>query len=555
MSVTTPQNVSTIRRAGDWLAWLGGGDDELLLQVPRARARFVQMGLVLMTTASLAVLSMSFALHDGMHITWLAAVPFGLLWGFVILNLDRFLVLSMGTTRDLKHLFAMASPRLVMAALLALVISTPLVLRVFASTIDNEMRIYQRTQSQQQGQQEATTADQLRADRLKAQIDAQQHVLDGHLPDQITDPAAQHAQHEVDDLETKVGPARDAKNTAYEAWQCELYGAGARCHNASSRRGPGPLAAAKKREYDDALRSYTSLQGQLTAAQRVLDTAEKQLTGTEQSRLAKAQAAARAQLPGLEQQYATLTEQIGARSDDDTRANHRDTGILAQMRALSQATAKSSALRTAHLVLAGLFFMIELLPVLVKVLMNLAPASAYDVLAELKDEELKDRAKIQRVEARQVEEDKSETRIKAEQDMRRHELDLSKEANQRVADEMATIVEAALVDWSKQVHAQLGGQPAPGATNGASAAASGATTNPPPSGPANGGGASAGGANISGASAGGANGAGAGQRRPGRSSVWPANPSSASAFDDADEETEATAEVSGGYEMSDGDEL
>lgn len=519
MSAAT-SGAGTIRRWRDRLAWLGGGDRRLLQQVPQARDRFLQMGVVLLTTASLAVVSMAFALHDGMHASWLVAVPAGLFWGFVILNLDRLLVLTMGPTRDLRHLLLLAAPRLLMAALLALVISTPLVLRIFSSTIDNEMKRYQLQQSREQAQQESGTADQTRADRIREQIDEQQRILDGHLPDEVVDPAAQNAESKVADLQARTDRARRAKDDAYEAWQCELYGAGARCHGASKRRGPGPLAGAKRQQYDVAFGAFTTLQRQLTAAQAVLVRAQGTLEGTQRSRLAEAQRAAGEQLPELEEQYERLEREIAADSAATDRANKDDTGILAQMRALSQATHEDSTLRTAHLVVAGLLFMIELLPVLVKILMNLAPASAYEVLAALEDEEVKDRVKIQRIEARQIEEDKSATRIDAERDMRERELKLSKQANERVADEMSTIVEAALADWSVQVSNGLGRQPDDG-PNGNRPHANGTGPRPP--------------------------------RRPGRSSAWPPQPGSASPA--AGDAAAGTTEIDPGYDLPVGGEL
>jgi hypothetical protein len=521
-----------LQRIGDWLAWLGGGDRDLLAQVPRARARFVQMGLVLLTTATLAVLSMSFALHDGMHTEWYVAIPLGVLWGFVILNLDRFLVLSMGTTRDVGRLALMAAPRLVMAALLAVVISTPLVLRVFSSTIDDQIRTYQRHESQQQSREQASTADQTQADRLQAQIRALQRVEDGHLPDTITNPAVDAARQRADSLQRQATRARTAMDTAREVWQCELYGSA--CHNGSRRRGPGPIAAAKKSEFDEARSAYLAVNRQLTAAKAIQATAEGKLAKTTHDRLVIAQAAAARELPGLRDQLARLTRRINAEAAADGEANRKDTGILAQLRALSQASHDNPSLQTAHLVVALLFFMIELLPVLVKVLTNLGPPSAYDVLAGLADEQLKDSARIRRVEARQIEEGKSETRIDAERDMRERELDLSKQANARVAGEMTTIMDAALQDWSAQVRSQLGGN-----------------------GPAHNGHGVNGNGNGNGVNGNGSNGHNNGgsrraQAKPGSSSQWDGKRRPG---DSGEDEDELRTEVRSGYDLPDGEEL
>ena len=82
---------------------------------------------------------MMFALHDGVHTSLAVAIIGGLVWGFIILNLDRFLVLSMGHTRDWKRLLLMALPRLGLAAVISIVVATPITLRIFAQDIQNEM--------------------------------------------------------------------------------------------------------------------------------------------------------------------------------------------------------------------------------------------------------------------------------------------------------------------------------------------------------------------------------------------------------------------------------
>ena len=128
-----------MNRIGDFMVWLGGGNKSILVQVPQERPRFAQMAGVMLTTAGMASLSMIFALRDGVNAPLTAAILFGLVWGVVVLNLDRFLVLSIGSTRDHRRLLLIAVPRLVLALVLSIVISTPLVLRIFASDISSQL--------------------------------------------------------------------------------------------------------------------------------------------------------------------------------------------------------------------------------------------------------------------------------------------------------------------------------------------------------------------------------------------------------------------------------
>ncbi len=367
---------------GEFLAWLGTANPDVLRRVPSARDRFMQMGAVLLVTASLAVASMSFALHDALQAPWPWAVLLGLAWGAMILTIDRFLVLSIGSTRNRWQLLLMALPRLAMAALLSLAVSTPLVLRVFRSDIKAEVYSQQLQRSQQQAAQIAGSQESRDAAALAQQIAQNQAVLDGHLPDSVTSPALQQAQQPVAALSAQQQQAQAARDTAYEAWQCELYGAGPTCQGASNWVGPGPLAGAKQREYADAQAHLEAVTASLQQATSIEQADQREENTAQAGTLAAAQQQARSQLPALRSRYAALQADLQRISEPGTSVNFGDTGILAQLQALSQLSSRNATLLAAHLVVMALFFLIEILPVTIKILLNLQPPTAYDVVAK-----------------------------------------------------------------------------------------------------------------------------------------------------------------------------
>ena len=53
-----------IKKISDALAWLGGANLAILGRAPTSRGKFVQMGLVLLTTASIAGVSMTFFMNQ-----------------------------------------------------------------------------------------------------------------------------------------------------------------------------------------------------------------------------------------------------------------------------------------------------------------------------------------------------------------------------------------------------------------------------------------------------------------------------------------------------------
>ena len=134
---------------------------------------------VLLTTSGIAVLSMIFALHDGVKIPLFTALVLGVLWGFVILNLDRFLVLSMDIAGSRWNLLLMAAPRLALAAVLSLVISTPLVLRVFASDINAQLKITQLVNSANEAKLEKGSKEVQEYNQAQPKITADKAILAG----------------------------------------------------------------------------------------------------------------------------------------------------------------------------------------------------------------------------------------------------------------------------------------------------------------------------------------------------------------------------------------
>ncbi len=437
-----------ITRAGDFMAWLGGGDREILEQVPQERTRFVQMAGVLLTTAGLAVVSMAFALHDGVKAPLAPSVILGVLWGVVILNLDRFLVLSMGSTRDRKRLVFITLPRLALAVVLALVISTPLVLRIFASDINQQLFIMQQKESRQESSLEAKSGQQQEANQVEDEINTDQGILNGHLPQSVTSPQLQSDQKQVSQLQKEAASDYQAEVTAREAWQCELDGQ--TCEGSSGKVGDGPRAQAKYQEYEQDVKTYNSVESQLTAAQAAEKTAQSGFSSDLSSRVQQLKAQARAALPGLEREHSKLVADLQATAASGWSVNAKNTGILAQLQALSEASAASPSLQAARLAVLALFFLIEILPVTVKFLLNIGPPSAYEVVAKLREDEAIDAATMRRIESRRIGEAESRTRIGVQDDMQQKEEDLGKHANTRIASEMTKILDATVLEWSRQ---------------------------------------------------------------------------------------------------------
>jgi Domain of unknown function (DUF4407) len=459
---------------GDFLAWLGGADLKILAQAPGyERTRFIQMAIVLLTTSGIGTLSMMFALHDGVGTPLAVAIIGGLVWGFVILNLDRFLVLSMGHTRDWKRLLLMALPRLALAAVISMVVATPLTLRIFASDIKNEMVQVNANESKQIAKEQLQTGPATQAASTLAKIDTDKQILAGHLQGTVSNPRVTFWQNRVGTLATQVQQAQTAMDKAQAAYQCEVDGSGPHCEGASDLEGDGPIAQLKKTEFDQAQQKFQSLNTQMHSAQQQLATAQSTAEKASNQTLQQQQSEAKAALPGLEKQYNQLEAQLKQNEGQAQDAVQRNTGILAQLQDLSAAGAKNPMLSVAQWVVTLLFFCIEILPVMVKVLLNIGPLTTYETLLKNEEDMITDRAKLTRVSRRRDAEREAEKQIAIDEHMRQLEEKLGKKTNEHVAQHMEAILDVALAEWSRQVQAKLSVQPPSGTAAGAAGIASG----------------------------------------------------------------------------------
>ncbi len=122
-----------------FLAYCAGASLPLLKRCPTETPKYVGIGASILFTGLLASLSAGYALYSVFDNVYLALV-LGLFWGLIIFNLDRYIVLSMRKHSPGKELLQ-AIPRMVLAILIAVVISRPLELRIFDKEIQTELQL------------------------------------------------------------------------------------------------------------------------------------------------------------------------------------------------------------------------------------------------------------------------------------------------------------------------------------------------------------------------------------------------------------------------------
>lgn len=362
-----------VGRAGDELhrilIMLSGARASVLEQCPTERGKFEGIGGAVLTTSTLAVISMWFALSTAIGVNGYAAVPLALLWGLAIMSLDRWLVTTIPAGGGRR--WRLALPRVAMAVLLGFVISTPLVLQIFRAEIDAQIvEIKQRRADdfaldQKKGAVGAEVARDRKALEALQQVVASQ----GDVP---LDPAADVR---IRSLTQQRDDQQKQMQGHYKQWQCQLYG-GRDC----PKKGDGPLAAASESAYKNAKKRVDDLNGQIEDRKRELTATGE---AAKQSRLEQARTdlpEARRRLAADERRQTDLQRAFDA---ENGKAN----GLLIRLQALDEVSGKDAVLNGARILLFLLFLLIECLPVTVKLLQK---TSNYDeILAMEAKQELR----------------------------------------------------------------------------------------------------------------------------------------------------------------------
>src|SRR5689334_18702974 len=392
-------------RIGNALAVLAGVRVDILQVAPGARAKFVALGGVLLSTGGLAVLSAAFAVHMAVGVVWPLAIAIGLFWGLVIVNLDRMLLVGMAHDASFRRNLLMAVPRVGLALVLGIVISTPLTLQIFHKEIDTEIVALQAEQSDAYKKSLDSDARFAGLPDLRDRVaDEQAIVASGGDGDTTLLPltASMTAAQQVYDQ--ALATQQDLQNKA----QCELNGT---C--GTGKPGTGEAYVQARAAADGQAAVVASAKSDLDAAVSALSSAQARSAQQAASSLETDQA----ELARLTADQTKLQQAFDATNADNT-------GILIRLQALGRLSDTNSTLGFAHFMLSLLFICIELLPVFMKTLLNFSPSTAYDKLAEIRDDGDISIETMQQQTRREVERAQQELLILAEKER----VDRQKEA-------------------------------------------------------------------------------------------------------------------------------
>ena len=124
----------------NFFIYCAGSNFSLIRKSPSEISKHVGIGGVIFFTGLLAALSSGYAFYT-IFDSKIFATIFGVIWGLMIFNLDRFIVASMRKSGGFFRQFLMSLPRILLAGVLGIVISKPLELKIFEKEINKQLNV------------------------------------------------------------------------------------------------------------------------------------------------------------------------------------------------------------------------------------------------------------------------------------------------------------------------------------------------------------------------------------------------------------------------------
>tara|TARA_R110002051_G_scaffold99857_1_gene170201 strand:+ start:6578 stop:7678 length:1101 start_codon:yes stop_codon:yes gene_type:complete len=209
-----------------------GADAKILQDCSQGeRNKYAGIGATVFFTAVMAFIASSYALFtvfDNLY----TAIFFGIIWGLLIFNLDRFIVSTIKKRDKFSSELIQAAPRIILAIIIAIVISKPLEMKIFEKEI-NQVLLEQKN--------ELTLAN-------KDQIALQYN------------PTIESLDNDISRLKSEISSKEAETNALYNTYISEAEGTAG-----TKLLGKGPVYKEKRDKHDAALTELAQLKATNTA--------------------------------------------------------------------------------------------------------------------------------------------------------------------------------------------------------------------------------------------------------------------------------------------------
>ncbi|MXV49898.1 DUF4407 domain-containing protein [Pedobacter sp. HMF7647] len=132
-----------MKKITDFFWFCSGAHVDTLKKFPTDHNKYVGVGATIFFTALFASLSGGYAMYfvfSGNAAAVIFAIIFGAIWGLAIFNMDRYIVSSIDKSGSTNRQIMQATPRILLAIMIGVVISRPLELKIFDKEIRNKLK-------------------------------------------------------------------------------------------------------------------------------------------------------------------------------------------------------------------------------------------------------------------------------------------------------------------------------------------------------------------------------------------------------------------------------
>ncbi|MBF4487960.1 DUF4407 domain-containing protein [Flavobacterium sp. CSZ] len=221
-----------------------GADRDLLEGCSEGeQTKYVGIGATVFFTAVMAFLASAYALFTVFDSIY-PAVAFGFVWSLLIFNLDRFIVSTIKKRDRFFDEFLQATPRIMLAVIIAIVISKPLEIKIFEKEI-NTVLLKEKNEMELANKKQVGNYFKSDLDKNKAEIAA---------------------------LKTDIVNKEKEVNALYSTYITEAEGT-----TGTKKLGKGPVYKEKREKHDAALKEFETLKATNEAKIAEKEKAGKQL--------------------------------------------------------------------------------------------------------------------------------------------------------------------------------------------------------------------------------------------------------------------------------------
>lgn len=378
------------KKIENFFLWSSGADITILEQVPMEKSKYFGIGGTIVFTALMASFAGGYAFYTAFESNFLA-IPFGVFWGSLIFNLDRYIVSSFGVGDGKKTIskqeFVEAAPRLAMAIILGFVISTPLELKLFEKEINA---------------------------KINTDISIVQNTI---IKSGENDPKLISFRNELKQAETDIRQRDAIVETKRNFWETSD-----RDKNDEWNTGKFSGKVGKGGYYDD--------------LKKVADNAQNDYNDTK-SKYSQLNDKDYAKISTLNTKITNRQTAITANIADQATVQAQNDGLLARLKALGDLTNESSTLLFAKWLITILFIFIEIAPILFKMMTERGPYD--DIVDRMKHEykvrqmEIQSNINQEINTAVRIHTDKYEQKLNAELHANKEILEAISKAQQEIA--------------------------------------------------------------------------------------------------------------------------